>query len=58
VNWYLRDGSQKRLYFLREIGSRCKINHFNQKILNEEAAEETISVTSNYADPFDVLLSE
>jgi len=54
----LRDGIKKLLYFLREIGSKNKINHFNQKILNEEATEETISITSNYADPFDVLLSE
>jgi len=43
---------------LREIGSRSKIDHFDQKILNEEAAEETISITSNYADPFDILLLE
>ena len=56
MNWYLRDGSQKRLYFLREIGSISKLNHLDQKILNEEAAKETISVTSNNADPFDVLL--
>ena len=56
MNWYLRDGPQKLLYFLREIGSISKLNHLDQKILNEEAAKETISVTSNNADPFDVLL--
>jgi len=43
---------------LREIGSRSQINHFNQKILNEEAAEETIAITSNDTDPLDILLLE
>jgi len=51
----LRDGAQKQLDFLRKIGSRSKIYHFNKKILNKGAAEETISVIFNFADPFDVL---